>query len=156
MYFQGTRDTPLEHHLYVVSYDSPGDVVRLTKPGFSHSCSVSQVNSFISLQRIELNPNDYRGKTFYTSHPCSMWCCIASLPPSAFHFLLCQLYFWKKKKLFPLILQNFDFFVSHYSNVSTPPCVHVYKLTCSEGDPLHMVPEFWASMMESPGKPDVM
>uniref|UniRef100_A0A673CBY6 dipeptidyl-peptidase IV n=1 Tax=Sphaeramia orbicularis TaxID=375764 RepID=A0A673CBY6_9TELE len=90
VYFQGTRDTPLEHHLYVVSYDSPGDVVRLTKPGFSHSCSVSQ---------------------------------------------------------------NFDFFVSHYSNVSTPPCVHVYKLTSSEGDPLHIVPEFWASMMESPGCP---
>uniref|UniRef100_A0A3Q1GIC6 dipeptidyl-peptidase IV n=1 Tax=Acanthochromis polyacanthus TaxID=80966 RepID=A0A3Q1GIC6_9TELE len=87
VYFQGTRDTPLEHHLYVVSCESPGDVVRLTKPGFSHSCSVSQ---------------------------------------------------------------NFDFFVSHYSNVSTPPCVHVYKLTSSEGDPLHMVPEFWASMMESP------
>uniref|UniRef100_A0A672J2X4 dipeptidyl-peptidase IV n=1 Tax=Salarias fasciatus TaxID=181472 RepID=A0A672J2X4_SALFA len=90
VYFQGTRDTPLEHHLYVVSYESPGDVVRLTKPGFSHSCSVSQ---------------------------------------------------------------NFDFFVSHYSNVSTPPCVHVYKLSSSEGDPLHVVPEFWASMMESPGCP---
>uniref|UniRef100_A0A8C8HDG3 dipeptidyl-peptidase IV n=1 Tax=Oncorhynchus tshawytscha TaxID=74940 RepID=A0A8C8HDG3_ONCTS len=41
VYFQGTRDTPLEHHLYVVSYQSPGDVVRLTKPGFSHSCSIS-------------------------------------------------------------------------------------------------------------------
>ncbi|XP_071396420.1 dipeptidyl peptidase 9 [Centroberyx affinis] len=90
VYFQGTRDTPLEHHLYVASYETPGDVVRLTKPGFSHSCSVSQ---------------------------------------------------------------NFDMFVSHYSNVSTPPCVHVYKLTGSEGDPLHMVPEFWASMMESPGCP---
>uniref|UniRef100_A0A7N6ARH4 dipeptidyl-peptidase IV n=1 Tax=Anabas testudineus TaxID=64144 RepID=A0A7N6ARH4_ANATE len=81
VYFQGTKDTPLEHHLYVVSYDSPGDVVRLTKPGFSHSCSVSQ---------------------------------------------------------------NFDFFVSHYSNVSTPPCVHVYKLISSEGDPMHVSPEFWA------------
>uniref|UniRef100_A0A8C5GM05 dipeptidyl-peptidase IV n=1 Tax=Gouania willdenowi TaxID=441366 RepID=A0A8C5GM05_GOUWI len=81
VYFQGTRDTPLEHHLYVVSYESPGDVVRLTKPGFSHSCAVSQ---------------------------------------------------------------NFDFFVSHYSNVSTPPCVHVYKLSSSEGDPSHVVPEFWA------------
>uniref|UniRef100_A0A8C6PD42 Dipeptidyl peptidase 9 n=1 Tax=Nothobranchius furzeri TaxID=105023 RepID=A0A8C6PD42_NOTFU len=90
VYFQGTRDTPLEHHLYVVSYESPGDVVRLTKPGFSHSCSVSQ---------------------------------------------------------------NFDVFVSHYSNVSTPPCVHLYKLTCSEEDPLHIVPEFWASLMESPGCP---
>uniref|UniRef100_H3D0G3 dipeptidyl-peptidase IV n=1 Tax=Tetraodon nigroviridis TaxID=99883 RepID=H3D0G3_TETNG len=90
VYFQGTRDTPLEHHLYVVSYDSPGDVVRLTKPGFSHSCSVSQ---------------------------------------------------------------NFDFFVSHYSSVCTPPCVHVYKLNSSESDPLHIVPEFWASMMESSGCP---
>uniref|UniRef100_H2TG12 dipeptidyl-peptidase IV n=1 Tax=Takifugu rubripes TaxID=31033 RepID=H2TG12_TAKRU len=90
LYFQGTRDTPLEHHLYVVSYDSPGDVVRLTKPGFSHSCSVSQ---------------------------------------------------------------NFDFFVSHYSSVCTPPCVHVYKLNSSESDPLHIVPEFWASMMESSGCP---
>ncbi|KAK1896950.1 Dipeptidyl peptidase 9 [Dissostichus eleginoides] len=42
VYFQGTKDSPLEHHLYVVSYDSPGEIVRLTKPGFSHSCSVSQ------------------------------------------------------------------------------------------------------------------
>ncbi|XP_012987726.2 dipeptidyl peptidase 9 isoform X1 [Esox lucius] len=90
VYFQGTRDTPLEHHLYVVSHECPGDVVRLTKPGFSHSCSISK---------------------------------------------------------------NFDMFVSHYSNVSTPPCVHVYKLAGSEGDPLHMVPEFWASMMEAPGCP---
>uniref|UniRef100_A0A6Q2XM95 dipeptidyl-peptidase IV n=1 Tax=Esox lucius TaxID=8010 RepID=A0A6Q2XM95_ESOLU len=45
VYFQGTRDTPLEHHLYVVSHECPGDVVRLTKPGFSHSCSISKVQS---------------------------------------------------------------------------------------------------------------
>uniref|UniRef100_A0A673GHT2 dipeptidyl-peptidase IV n=1 Tax=Sinocyclocheilus rhinocerous TaxID=307959 RepID=A0A673GHT2_9TELE len=82
VYFQGTKDTPLEHHLYVVSYESPGEIVRLTKPGFSHSCSVSQ---------------------------------------------------------------NFDMFISHYSNVSTPPCVHVYRLTGSDSDPLHKEPEFWAS-----------
>lgn len=43
VYFQGTKDTPLEHHLYVVSYESPGEIVRLTTPGFSHSCSMSQV-----------------------------------------------------------------------------------------------------------------
>uniref|UniRef100_A0A4W4E698 dipeptidyl-peptidase IV n=1 Tax=Electrophorus electricus TaxID=8005 RepID=A0A4W4E698_ELEEL len=90
VYFQGTKDTPLEHHLYVVSYESPGDIVRLTKPGFSHGCSVSQ---------------------------------------------------------------NFDMFISHYSNVSTPPCVHVYKLVGSDSDPLHKEPEFWASMMESAGCP---
>lgn len=47
VYFQGTKDSPLEHHLYVVNYESPGEIVRLTKPGFSHSCSVSQVPQHI-------------------------------------------------------------------------------------------------------------
>lgn len=89
VYFQATKDTPLEHHLYGVSYESPGEIVRLTTLGFSHSCSMSQ---------------------------------------------------------------NFDMFISHYSNVSTPPCVHVYKLTGSDDDPLHKQPEFWASMMEAAGK----
>uniref|UniRef100_A0A8C2KYC2 dipeptidyl-peptidase IV n=1 Tax=Cyprinus carpio TaxID=7962 RepID=A0A8C2KYC2_CYPCA len=48
---------------------------------------------------------------------------------------------------------NFDMFISHYSNVSTPPCVHVYKLMGSDSDPLHKEPEFWASMMEATGCP---
>lgn len=90
VYFQGTKDTPLEHHLYVVSYESAGEIVRLTTPGFSHSCSMSQ---------------------------------------------------------------NFDMFVSHYSSVSTPPCVHVYKLSGPDDDPLHKQPRFWASMMESANCP---
>nr|XP_047933659.1 dipeptidyl peptidase 9 isoform X4 [Anser cygnoides] len=90
VYFQGTKDTPLEHHLYVVSYESPGEIVRLTTPGFSHSCSMSQ---------------------------------------------------------------NFDMFISHYSSVSTPPCVHVYKLSGPDDDPLHKQPKFWASMMEAASCP---
>ncbi|XP_040846591.1 dipeptidyl peptidase 9 isoform X8 [Ochotona curzoniae] len=90
VYFQGTKDTPLEHHLYVVSYEAAGEIVRLTTPGFSHSCSVSQ---------------------------------------------------------------NFDMFVSHYSSVSTPPCVHVYKLSGPDHDPLHKQPRFWASMMEAASCP---
>ncbi|XP_054252143.1 dipeptidyl peptidase 9 isoform X6 [Indicator indicator] len=90
VYFQGTKDTPLEHHLYVVSYEAPGEIVRLTTPGFSHSCSMSQ---------------------------------------------------------------NFDMFISHYSSVSTPPCVHVYKLSGSDDDPLHKQPKFWASMMEAASCP---
>ncbi|GCC38590.1 hypothetical protein chiPu_0017105 [Chiloscyllium punctatum] len=90
VYFQATKDTPLEHHLYVVNYEFPGEIVQLTKPGFSHSCSVSQ---------------------------------------------------------------NFDMFISHYSNVSTPPCVHIYKLTGPEEDHLHKKPEFCASMMEAAGCP---
>uniref|UniRef100_A0A670KBP9 dipeptidyl-peptidase IV n=1 Tax=Podarcis muralis TaxID=64176 RepID=A0A670KBP9_PODMU len=88
VYFQGTKDTPLEHHLYVVSYESPGEVVRLTTLGFSHSCSMSQ---------------------------------------------------------------NFDMFISHYSSVSTPPCVHVYKLSGQEEDPLHKQPKFWATVLSSSG-----
>ncbi|XP_028618229.1 dipeptidyl peptidase 9 isoform X1 [Grammomys surdaster] len=90
VYFQGTKDTPLEHHLYVVSYESAGEIVRLTTLGFSHSCSMSQ---------------------------------------------------------------NFDMFVSHYSSVSTPPCVHVYKLSGPDDDPLHKQPRFWASMMEAASCP---
>ncbi|KAM9384560.1 dipeptidyl peptidase 9-like [Pholidichthys leucotaenia] len=90
VYFQGTKDSPLEHHLYVVSYESPGEIVRLTKPGFSHSCSVSQ---------------------------------------------------------------TFDLFISHYSNLTTAPCVHIFKLNGSDSDLLHKEPEFWASMMETSGFP---
>lgn len=48
VYFQGTKDTPLEHHLYVVSYESASEIVRLTTPGFSHSCSMSQVGTPLS------------------------------------------------------------------------------------------------------------
>ncbi|KAG8454462.1 hypothetical protein GDO86_000908 [Hymenochirus boettgeri] len=83
VYFQGTRDTPLEHHLYVTSYITPGEVVRLTELGYTHSCVLSP---------------------------------------------------------------NFDMFVSQYSNVSCPPCVHLYQL---EGNPLYQQPKFWASVMEA-------
>ena len=43
VYFEGTKDSPLEHHLYVTSYANPGEVVRLTDRGYSHSCCLSQV-----------------------------------------------------------------------------------------------------------------
>lgn len=49
----------------------------------------------------------------------------------------------------PVFLQNFDMFISHYSSVGTPPCVHVYKLSGPDDDPLHKQPQFWASMMEA-------
>uniref|UniRef100_A0A6I8QND6 dipeptidyl-peptidase IV n=1 Tax=Xenopus tropicalis TaxID=8364 RepID=A0A6I8QND6_XENTR len=83
VYFQGTKDTPLEHHLYVTSYQNPGEVVRLTERGYSHSCTMSP---------------------------------------------------------------NFDVFVSQYSSVSCPPCVHLYRLN---GNPLYQQPQFWASVMEA-------
>lgn len=43
VYFQGTKDSPLEHHLYVVNYENPGEIKRLTERGYSHACCVSQV-----------------------------------------------------------------------------------------------------------------
>uniref|UniRef100_A0A8D2LUP7 dipeptidyl-peptidase IV n=1 Tax=Varanus komodoensis TaxID=61221 RepID=A0A8D2LUP7_VARKO len=42
VYFEGTKDSPLEHHLYVTNYESPGEVKRLTDCNFSHACCVSQ------------------------------------------------------------------------------------------------------------------
>ncbi|XP_003738977.1 dipeptidyl peptidase 9 [Galendromus occidentalis] len=36
VYFLGTKDSPLEKHLYVVSIDSPGEVRCLTAPGASY------------------------------------------------------------------------------------------------------------------------
>lgn len=41
VFFMATRDTPLESHLYVVSYANPTEPVRLTEPGFSHSVELS-------------------------------------------------------------------------------------------------------------------
>ncbi|XP_005990176.1 dipeptidyl peptidase 8 [Latimeria chalumnae] len=90
VYFQGTRDTPLEHHLYVVNYENPGDIIRLTERGYSHSCCVSQ---------------------------------------------------------------NFDMFISKYSNQETPPYVHIFKLTGTSSDPVHKEREFWVTLLESPGCP---
>jgi len=38
IYFQGNADTPLENHLYSVSYDCPNSgITRLTREGFDHS-----------------------------------------------------------------------------------------------------------------------
>lgn len=49
VFFEATKDTPLEHHLYVTSYETPGEVTRLTDLGFSHSCCVSKhCDMFIS------------------------------------------------------------------------------------------------------------
>ncbi|CAH2274447.1 dipeptidyl peptidase 8 isoform X1 [Pelobates cultripes] len=49
VYFEGTKDTPLEHHLYVANYETPGEVTRLTDLGYSHSCCVSKhCDMFIS------------------------------------------------------------------------------------------------------------
>ncbi|MEJ1285461.1 immunoglobulin superfamily DCC subclass member 4 [Cricetulus griseus] len=58
VYFEGTKDSPLEHHLYVTSYANPGEVVRLTDRGYSHSCCLSQhCDFFISKYSNQKNPH---------------------------------------------------------------------------------------------------
>uniref|UniRef100_A0A663EPU8 dipeptidyl-peptidase IV n=1 Tax=Aquila chrysaetos chrysaetos TaxID=223781 RepID=A0A663EPU8_AQUCH len=58
VYFQGTKDSPLEHHLYVVNYENPGEVKRLTECGYSHACCVSQdCDMFISKYSNQKNPH---------------------------------------------------------------------------------------------------
>lgn len=56
VYFEGTKDSPLEHHLYVVSYVNPGEVTRLTDRGYSHSCCISRVWS-PCLKRVSCHRN---------------------------------------------------------------------------------------------------
>ena len=41
VYFHGLRDSCLERHLYCVSVNRPGEVRRLTDPGYSHSVEMS-------------------------------------------------------------------------------------------------------------------
>ncbi|XP_074989324.1 dipeptidyl peptidase 8 isoform X4 [Caretta caretta] len=58
VYFEGTKDSPLEHHLYVVSYKNPGEVKRLTDRSYSHACSMSQdCDMFISKFSNQKNPH---------------------------------------------------------------------------------------------------
>ncbi|XP_068266248.1 dipeptidyl peptidase 8 isoform X3 [Nyctibius grandis] len=58
VYFQGTKDSPLEHHLYVVNYENPGEAKRLTERGYSHACCVSQdCDMFISKYSNQKNPH---------------------------------------------------------------------------------------------------
>ncbi|CAM5145854.1 unnamed protein product [Eretmochelys imbricata] len=58
VYFEGTKDSPLEHHLYVVSYKNPGEVKRLTDRSYSHACSISQdCDMFISKFSNQKNPH---------------------------------------------------------------------------------------------------
>ncbi|XP_018602281.1 dipeptidyl peptidase 8-like isoform X1 [Scleropages formosus] len=87
LFFQGTRDSPLEHHLYVTSWLWPVEPSRITKPGYSHTCRVSQL---------------------------------------------------------------MDIYVSRFSNETTPPCVHLFRLNMEEREPEHLQGEFWASLMEYP------
>lgn len=50
VYFIGLKDTPLETHLYVASYTNPGEIIRLTELGYSHSVSFNKERTlFVSV-----------------------------------------------------------------------------------------------------------
>ncbi|KAG7468007.1 hypothetical protein MATL_G00138230 [Megalops atlanticus] len=87
IFFQGTRDSPLEHHLYVTSWVRPAEPWRITKPGYSHTCCVSQL---------------------------------------------------------------MDMYVTRFSNETSPPCVHLFRLSPEEREPDLLQGEFWAALMEYP------
>ena len=63
VYFHGLKDTVLEKHLYVVSIQKPGNVKRLTVPGFSHSTYMDSVSSErldeMSRVKLSVNKNDF-------------------------------------------------------------------------------------------------
>ncbi|XP_074000010.1 dipeptidyl peptidase 9 [Rhodnius prolixus] len=42
VYFMALKDTPLEHHLYVVSWHNPGDIRLLTHTGSSYTVNINQ------------------------------------------------------------------------------------------------------------------
>ncbi|XP_037068857.1 dipeptidyl peptidase 9-like [Pollicipes pollicipes] len=42
VFFQGSRDTPVERHLYVTSFVQPGRVQQLTQPGFYHNALLNE------------------------------------------------------------------------------------------------------------------
>ncbi|XP_023673029.1 dipeptidyl peptidase 8-like isoform X1 [Paramormyrops kingsleyae] len=57
LFFQGTRESPLEHHLYVTSWLRPVEACRITKAGHSHTCRLSQLmDMYISRFSSEQNP----------------------------------------------------------------------------------------------------
>ncbi|KAG9352070.1 hypothetical protein JZ751_020483 [Albula glossodonta] len=87
LFFEGTRDSPLEHHLYVTSWVRPAEPHRITEAGYSHTCFISQL---------------------------------------------------------------MDMYVTRFSNETTPPCVHLWKLSLEEREPDKLQGEFWASLMEYP------
>ncbi|XP_052268789.1 dipeptidyl peptidase 9-like [Dreissena polymorpha] len=45
VYFLALKDTPLETHLYVVSYQTPGPVYRLTELGYTHNVTLDKACS---------------------------------------------------------------------------------------------------------------
>lgn len=103
VYFQGTKDSPLEHHLYVVNYENPGEIKRLTEHGYSHACCVSQVPACEALRALGLVTSPVlhqsadkavfeRNKSRFYTEFCAPVCCTVSAwneiwPPSSVAFL---------------------------------------------------------------------
>ncbi|XP_041081596.1 dipeptidyl peptidase 8-like [Polyodon spathula] len=101
VYFQGTKDTPLEHHLYSVSCEDPAEPEHCTERGYSHSCFFSQLlDMFVSKYSNQENPRcmhlfrlplpegdsslDQRG--FWASMVESAGCPPDYIPPEVFSF----------------------------------------------------------------------
>ncbi|KAJ8417657.1 hypothetical protein AAFF_G00225000 [Aldrovandia affinis] len=101
LFFEGTKDSPLEHHLYVTSWVRPVEPHRITQLGSSHATRVSQlmdlyVNRFSSeiqppcvhlwrLSREETDPENLQGE-FWASLMEYPACHPDYIPPEIFSF----------------------------------------------------------------------
>ncbi len=61
VYFSGTKDTPLESHVYVTSLSRGGSITRLTEAGFSNGATMGQGGQSLLITRSSANqpPQSY-------------------------------------------------------------------------------------------------
>ena len=51
VFFQGTKDSVLEQHVYSVDFANPGAITRLTEPGYTHSASMDGKGQTLLISR---------------------------------------------------------------------------------------------------------
>lgn len=51
VFFTGTKDTVLEQHVYRLNLSAPGEITRLTDPGFTHSASMDGKGNALMITR---------------------------------------------------------------------------------------------------------
>ena len=51
VFFQGTKDSVLEQHVYSVDLANPGQITRLTEPGYTHSASMDSKGQTLLISR---------------------------------------------------------------------------------------------------------
>ncbi|ESO90963.1 hypothetical protein LOTGIDRAFT_217498 [Lottia gigantea] len=81
VYFTGLKDTPLETHLYYVSYTNPGEPIRLTTLGYSHSVTMdSNLSMYVSVySSLQQSPRSTVNKLIFNNNNTITTKCLAVL-----------------------------------------------------------------------------